>query len=427
MTGRTAGPLGPVLRLLCLLYAFSGLAVVLGLAACVLLGGWQTVVVDGDSMEPALRTGDIVVVDPDPQGPVRVDDLLTFRDRSRGGALVTHRVEQLLADGYRTRGDANPTADTTSVHRQDVVGVGRLLVPYAGTPLVWARAGDVLLLGIWGAATVAAVGVAWQEPGQRRAPDGRRPPGDGRGRRLLRPGAWPTSAAVTALLLPVTGLPEAVRVTGAAFSASTSSVASWTAGSWATATVVVGHLGTAAGGYASGDTASSADLALAAAAPTAATLHNYDTERDSAPGLLLSKASGIAETDATKRQTWLLDPAADVVLDGTPTVRLWTAPGAGAGSVGTGGTGGTLELLARLELCDGGGTGCALVADGAFSGAWTDDPTFTARDVVFAAVTAVTVPDAGTLRLTLVNGPGSSEKLAVGYGTTAHPARLELR
>ncbi len=44
-----------------------------------------------------------------------------------------------------TKGDANPTADPVPVHVDQVRGIGRLLVRWAGLPLIWAMTGQFLL------------------------------------------------------------------------------------------------------------------------------------------------------------------------------------------------------------------------------------------------------------------------------------------
>jgi hypothetical protein len=92
--------------------------------------GWTPVAITSGSMAPLIRPGDVVVLDPDaeiaPGSVVTVD---------RGPGRVTHRVVSQRADGtWLTRGDANASADREPVHPEDVVGVGRLVVPVIGYP-----------------------------------------------------------------------------------------------------------------------------------------------------------------------------------------------------------------------------------------------------------------------------------------------------
>lgn len=77
---------------------------------------------------------------------------------------------------------------------------------------------------------------------------------------------------------------------------------------------------------AAGDTTSSTPLPLSVLAPTLATLFNYDTNRDSSPGLIIKKGSGsLNETDDTKIQRWNFPTTRPTVLEGNATVRLWSA------------------------------------------------------------------------------------------------------
>jgi predicted acyl esterase len=61
--------------------------------------------------------------------------------------------------------------------------------------------------------------------------------------------------------------------------------------------------------------------------PTAATLYNYDIDRDAFPGLVIAKGgSGPNENDPTKYQAWRTPVlAAPLVVQGNVTVSLWSA------------------------------------------------------------------------------------------------------
>lgn len=115
--------------------------------------GWQPLVVTSGSMGPLIRPGDVVLVQPDPDDVV-LGSVVTFRGADDG--LVTHRVVEVTADGYVTRGDANPVTDSTVVRREDLVGRVRALVPWVGLPAVTVRGGaDASGRGTTGAAFVA--------------------------------------------------------------------------------------------------------------------------------------------------------------------------------------------------------------------------------------------------------------------------------
>jgi hypothetical protein len=76
-----------------------------------------------------------------------------------------------------------------------------------------------------------------------------------------------------------------------------------------------------------GDTVSHTILPLDETNPTGGTLFNYDTDRDSSPGLVVVKGgTGVGETDPTKTQVWRSAPLPeDQCLNGTVTVNLWAA------------------------------------------------------------------------------------------------------
>ncbi len=115
--------------------------------------GYRPVVVSSGSMEPTLQVGDVVVTNPD--GKVGLESVIDFRvpDGTR-----IHRVVEVLDEGYRTKGDANPSADTTIVAPEDVRGTGALVVPLVGVPQRWAAAGHWLPLAI----VAVGLGVAFR-------------------------------------------------------------------------------------------------------------------------------------------------------------------------------------------------------------------------------------------------------------------------
>jgi signal peptidase I len=129
----------------------------LGLAVLVptLVLGYQPHAIVSGSMEPAIRAGD-VVLNVEVSHPVESGRVITFTDPTRPEALITHRVVAVTEDGlYRTRGDANENADSTLVPPDHVHGQGRLLVPMAGMPLLWATGQPLLLGGLLFAMAVA--------------------------------------------------------------------------------------------------------------------------------------------------------------------------------------------------------------------------------------------------------------------------------
>jgi signal peptidase len=108
--------------------------------------GWRPFAVLSGSMAPTLRTGDEIVVRPVAPPTLRVGDIVTFNDASRGDALVTHRVRDVRVVGATvhvvTRGDANTGSERWSVPASGRVGRLAYRIPKlgyvtgtAGTPL----------------------------------------------------------------------------------------------------------------------------------------------------------------------------------------------------------------------------------------------------------------------------------------------------
>lgn len=135
------------------LLAFAGwtlgtyvLTMVAWVLAPTLILEWTPIVVTSGSMQPSIRTGDVVLVD-HVDGVAGPGTILAFDD---GDGLVIHRVIGVSQDGaYATKGDANDTADSSPVSADQVVGEGRLLVPYIGLAKTSAW-------GLWAALVVLA-------------------------------------------------------------------------------------------------------------------------------------------------------------------------------------------------------------------------------------------------------------------------------
>ncbi|MBI3967862.1 MAG: signal peptidase I [Chloroflexi bacterium] len=89
----------------------------------------------GQSMDPAIPAGALIVVDPrvDPT-VLQPGDVITFAGPAE--TIITHRIVAPLADdrglGFSTRGDANPAADPEIVRPPNVVGRVWLHVPLVG-------------------------------------------------------------------------------------------------------------------------------------------------------------------------------------------------------------------------------------------------------------------------------------------------------
>lgn len=98
------------------------------------LCGMEAFVVQSGSMEPAYPVGGMVYVKPVDAEALQVGDVITFR--LTGDTRGTHRIVEILEEkgqlAFRTKGDANETADTAPVTPDRILGRVCFGVPYLG-------------------------------------------------------------------------------------------------------------------------------------------------------------------------------------------------------------------------------------------------------------------------------------------------------
>lgn len=133
--------------------AIFGLIVVVGLVV-VILGAWafgyRPVVVTSGSMEPVVRTGDVVITKPtDVDDDLGDQTVIDFIDPATDERRL-HRVIEVTRAGYRTKGDANQSPDPQLVPPDHVRGAGFILAPYVGYVTIWTDRGE------WGRLAAAA-------------------------------------------------------------------------------------------------------------------------------------------------------------------------------------------------------------------------------------------------------------------------------
>lgn len=160
----------PLWRLVAHALAVFAIGLVTGLALLASLSrliGYDPVIVASGSMSPALGRGDIVLTRPVDDRGAAVGDVVNHH--IDGGRRI-HRVVEVAPDGLRTKGDANRGVDPSPVDPDDVLGVGRLVVPHLGLPVLWAVERDMPRLVATVVAAVVVLHVArprWLQP----APD----------------------------------------------------------------------------------------------------------------------------------------------------------------------------------------------------------------------------------------------------------------
>ena len=96
----------------------------------------------GTSMEPELRTGDLVMIESVAPSEVEVGDIIVYgsslsdQEFYKRQPLIVHRVVEIedttIGLIYRTKGDNNPGQDPWSVRPQDLKGKVEKQIPYLG-------------------------------------------------------------------------------------------------------------------------------------------------------------------------------------------------------------------------------------------------------------------------------------------------------
>ena len=136
-------------------FLLSGMLIVSALFAFSFfkVGGMNVKIVMSGSMEPAIKTGSIVLMRPAVH-PLLVSDIITFGKDTRTDIPTTHRVLEVRSQEgqyvYKTKGDANNDPDTAEVLQNTVLGKVFFSIPYLGYILDMAKKpiGFVLLIVI---------------------------------------------------------------------------------------------------------------------------------------------------------------------------------------------------------------------------------------------------------------------------------------
>jgi signal peptidase I len=128
VTGRPARRWPRAARLLGAFAVWAALGVGAGL---LLVGtaptafGYHPLIVMSGSMEPAIHTGDLVLVRPIPPRLARIGDVVTFHDPNHPSRLLTHRVRHIVKKGavleFSTKGDQNDTFEQWTVSSQGTI------------------------------------------------------------------------------------------------------------------------------------------------------------------------------------------------------------------------------------------------------------------------------------------------------------------
>jgi signal peptidase len=113
--------------------------------------GYFPLVVLSDSMNPTLQSGDLAVYQKKTADNVSEGDVVAFYDPDGSGeTIVTHRIVQKEdgESGFRTKGDANNTEDTSLVPDENVVGVFKFRIPKLGNAVLFLQTTKGMLVCI---------------------------------------------------------------------------------------------------------------------------------------------------------------------------------------------------------------------------------------------------------------------------------------
>lgn len=115
----------------------------------------EAFVVQSGSMEPAYHVGSLVYVKEVDASELEVGDVITFN--LGGNVRGTHRIIEVVEENgalaFRTKGDANETADNGLVSPADIIGEVKFTIPYLGFLITYIQSPP----GMYVAVTVVAV------------------------------------------------------------------------------------------------------------------------------------------------------------------------------------------------------------------------------------------------------------------------------
>ena len=176
-------------------FATSSVIWLIMLSVVPIAWGWQPRAIISGSMEPRIHVGDVVVIAPGTPKDLTAGQVISFTDPNQPSRVLTHRLVQKYPDGtWQTKGDANPTPDTSPIRESAIVGKPRILVPWVGMLSYWMTAGHpeyavgaaalvVVLIWLGLASGPPPTQPAHEPPGRARQ---RRPPHTPRHRRTLK-------------------------------------------------------------------------------------------------------------------------------------------------------------------------------------------------------------------------------------------------
>ncbi len=118
------------------------------------IGGYKPMMVLTDSMDPTIKSGDLIIIKEIDPTTLKVGDIITFFDPAGNGhTTVTHtiiditEVDNILM--FETQGDNNNTADRLLVEEDAVVGIYLFRVPIVANIAMFMQTVPGLILCIF--------------------------------------------------------------------------------------------------------------------------------------------------------------------------------------------------------------------------------------------------------------------------------------
>jgi len=106
-----------------------------------IFGSYKSFIVQSGSMEPAIMTGDIVIIQK--QDKYYVSDVVTFYNNEH--RIVTHRIVE-INEKFSTKGDANRSFDQDTISDNQIIGKVILIVPRLGYLMSFVKTRNGLIL-----------------------------------------------------------------------------------------------------------------------------------------------------------------------------------------------------------------------------------------------------------------------------------------
>ncbi len=110
--------------------------------------GWKPFIVLSDSMEPTIKTGDLIIIRENKE--VHQGDVIAFL---KNNVIVTHRiVSKVVKEGqedyFITKGDHNTKNDDWKVFYNEVEGVYQIKIPEIGKVILFFQTTKGMVIGL---------------------------------------------------------------------------------------------------------------------------------------------------------------------------------------------------------------------------------------------------------------------------------------